>query len=91
MLGAKIINVNKAHVRDLYGDNMNKKKYTSTLILLSAAIIWGFAFAAQDAASDMGAFTLGFARSIIAGIFLIGVVIISDRMTGSERSSRLCD
>ena len=64
---------------------MNKKKYTSTLILLSAAIIWGFAFAAQDAASDMGAFTLGFARSIIAGIFLLGVVIISDKVTGSER------
>lgn len=64
---------------------MNKKKYTSTLILLSAAIIWGFAFAAQDAASDMGAFTLGFARSIIAGIFLLGVVIASDKVTGSER------
>ena len=62
-----------------------KKKYTSTLILLSAAIIWGFAFAAQDAASDMGAFTLGFARSIIAGFFLAGTVLLLDKITGSER------
>lgn len=62
-----------------------KKKYTSTLILLSAAIIWGFAFAAQDAASDMGAFTLGFARSIIAGFFLAGTVLLFDKITGSER------
>lgn len=64
---------------------MNKKKYTSTAILLSAAIIWGFAFAAQDAASDMGAFALGFARSIIAGIFLAGVITVFDKVTKSER------
>lgn len=64
---------------------MNRKKYISTALLLIAAIIWGFAFAAQDAASDMGAFTLGFARSIIAGIFLVGVVIAFDKMTGSGR------
>ena len=65
---------------------MNKKKYTSTAILLSAAIIWGFAFAAQDAASDMGAFTLGFARSIIAGVFLAGTVVAFDKITKSGRS-----
>ncbi len=64
---------------------MTKKKYISTALLLIAAIIWGFAFAAQDAASDMGAFTLGFARSIIAGIFLVCVVIAFDKLTGSER------
>ena len=63
----------------------NKKKYISTLLLLIAAIIWGFAFAAQDAASEMGAFTLGFSRSLIAGVFLIGVVIVFDKLTASER------
>ena len=62
----------------LSGDLMNKK-YLSPLLLLIAAIVWGFAFAAQDAASDMGAFTLGFARSIVAGVFLIGVVITFDK------------
>ena len=62
-----------------------KKKYISTALLFAAAVIWGFAFAAQDAASDMGAFTLGFARSVVAGIFLIGVIIAFDKITGSER------
>ena len=64
---------------------MNKKKYISTAMLLTAAIIWGFAFAAQDAASNMGAFTLGFARSIVAGVFLIGVVIAFDKILGTGR------
>lgn len=64
---------------------MNTKKYTSTAVLLAAAIIWGFAFAAQDAASEMGAFALGFWRSIIAGIFLAAVVCVFDKITGSER------
>ena len=64
---------------------MNNKKYISTLLLFVAAVVWGFAFAAQDAASDMGAFTLGFARSIVAGVFLIGVIIIFDRLLGTGR------
>ena len=69
----------------LYGDLMNNKKYISTALLFIAAVIWGFAFAAQDAASDMGAFTLGFARSIVAGFFLIGMVIIFDKLLGTGR------
>lgn len=62
-----------------------KKKYISTIMLFVASIIWGFAFAAQDAASEMGAFTLGFARSLIAGVFLIGVIVVFDKLSGSER------
>lgn len=61
------------------------KKYISTALLFAAAIIWGFAFAAQDAASDVGAFTLGYARSIVAGIFLIGVVIAFDKLFATGR------
>ena len=64
---------------------MNKKKYISTAMLFTAAVIWGFAFAAQDAASNMGAFTLGFARSIVAGIFLVGVVMVFDKILGTNR------
>ena len=64
---------------------MNNRKYISTALLFVAAVIWGFAFAAQDAASDMGAFTLGFARSIVAGVFLVGVVIIFDKLLGTGR------
>ena len=64
---------------------MKYKKLISPAILLAAAMIWGFAFAAQDAASEVGAFTLGFSRSIIAGVFLIAVVIILDRITKNGR------
>ena len=64
---------------------MNNRKYISTALLFVAAVILGFAFAAQDAASDMGAFTLGFARSIVAGVFLVGVVIIFDKLLGTGR------
>ena len=64
---------------------MKYKKLLSPAILLLAAMIWVFAFAAQDAASYVGAFTLGFSRSIIAGIFLIGVIMALDKITKSER------
>ena len=64
---------------------MKYKKLISPAILLAAAMIWGFAFAAQDAASEVGAFTLGFSRSIIAGVFLIAVVMILDRITKNGR------
>ncbi len=64
---------------------MNKKKCIPALLLLAAAIIWGFAFAAQDAAGSLGAFTLGFARSILAGVFLIFIVMIFDKVGGSKR------
>ena len=64
---------------------MNKRKLLSPALLLSAAMIWGFAFAAQDAAQEVGAFTLGFMRSALAAIFLIFAVIISDRVTKSQR------
>ena len=64
---------------------MKQNKYISTALLFIAAVIWGFAFAAQDAASDMGAFTLGFARSIIGGVFLVGVVMVFDKLSGTDR------
>ena len=65
---------------------MKSNKFISSLILLTAAVIWGFAFAAQDAASNLGAFTLGFSRSIIAGIFLVFTVIVLDKVSKSSRS-----
>ena len=64
---------------------MKKEKIFSPALLLLASMIWGFAFAAQDAAASVGAFTLGFMRSILAAVFLVIVVIIFDRLTKSER------
>ena len=64
---------------------MKSKKIYSSLILLLAAMIWGFAFAAQDDASDIPAFTLGALRGILAGFFLIIVIVIVDRVSHTGR------
>ena len=61
------------------------KRLASPFLLLLAAIIWGFAFAAQDAASEVPAFTLGFGRSLLATAFLTAVIPIFDRLKKSER------
>lgn len=61
------------------------KRYISPLILLLAAMIWGLAFAAQDAASEVPAFTLGFGRSLLAFTFLAALIPVFDRVRHSER------
>ena len=61
------------------------KKYLSTLILLLAAVIWGFAFVAQKAASSLPAFTLLLSRSAIAIVALIPITLIFDKLSKGER------
>jgi len=61
------------------------KRFASPMILLLAAMIWGFAFAAQDAASEVPAFSLGFGRSLMATVFLAVIIPIFDRVKRSER------
>jgi len=61
------------------------KKHLSSLTLLLAAAIWGFAFVAQKAATTVPPFTLIAARSIIASVFLIFIIIIFDRIGGKRR------
>lgn len=61
------------------------KKYTSPFLLLIAAMIWGFAFSAQKAAAAIPPFTLGAARSLLAGIFLLFVIPLLDKAKGTER------
>ncbi len=69
-----------------YGASMNNTKKTlSAIMLLAAAVIWGFAFAAQDALSETGAFTIGFVRSLFAGVFLIFTVMILDKLQSTDR------
>lgn len=48
-------------------------------------MLWGFAFAAQKAASDLPAFTLGALRSIIAVLFLMAVIPLLDKFTKNGR------
>ncbi len=64
---------------------MNKSKITSPLLLLLAAMLWGFAFAAQDAASGVPAFALGMSRSILGCIFLLPVIAVFDKIRGGNR------
>lgn len=61
------------------------KKYISPLLLLLTAVIWGFAFVAQKAASVMPAFALSFTRSIIAVAALIPITMFFDRINKTER------
>ncbi len=63
------------------------KKYISALMMLLAAAIWGFAFSAQKVAAELPPFTIGSVRSLFAGIFLIGVIVVFDRF--SEEGRRL--
>lgn len=61
---------------------MDKRKIISTASLLLAAIIWGFAFVAQDKASDnIGPFTLNGLRCIIGSLVLIPVILVTSKIT----------
>ena len=64
---------------------MKLKKLLSPALLVLAAMIWGFAFAAQDAAAEIPAFTLGAVRSLLAGVFLFAVIPLLDRLRGNGR------
>ena len=61
------------------------KKYISPILFIIATMLWGFAFAAQKAASDLPAFTLGALRSIIAVLFLMAVIPLLDKFTKNGR------
>lgn len=61
------------------------KCYLSPLLLILAAMIWGFAFSAQKAAENIAPFTLGAARSLFAFVFLIFVILIFDAFFNTGR------
>ena len=61
------------------------KKYVSPLLLVIAAMIWGFAFSAQTAAENVKPFTLGASRSLFAAIFLVFVILFFDKINKTGR------
>lgn len=61
------------------------KKYLSSLMLLAAAMIWGFAFSAQKSAESVPPFTLGAARSLVAGVFLLLLIPVFDKLRHTDR------
>ena len=61
------------------------KKYISSILLLLAAMIWGFAFSAQKAAEALPPFTIGALRSAVAAVFLIVVILFLDKINHTGR------
>ena len=61
------------------------RKHLSTVLLVLAAMIWGFAFSAQNAATSVPPFTLGAVRSVFAAVFLVFVIISFDKISNTGR------
>lgn len=62
-----------------------RKRLLSSSLLLLAAVLWGFAFVAQESASDIPPFTLGAYRSAIGFVFLVFTVAIIDKVSHTGR------
>ena len=64
---------------------MKKNQLLSSALLLAAAIIWGFAFVAQESIADtIPPFTVNAIRSLIASVALIPVAAVTRRMQGKK-------
>lgn len=64
---------------------MKPKPLLSSVLLLTAAIIWGFAFVAQEKIADtIPPFTVNAVRSVIASIALIPVAAVIRGMQGKK-------
>lgn len=62
---------------------MKKNNVLSSALLLTAAIIWGFAFVAQDKLADtVPPFTVNATRSLIASVALVPVAYFTRRARG---------
>lgn len=62
---------------------MNRKNLSGNLLLLLAALIWGLAFVVQDAAADLiGPLSLNAARSLLATLVLLPILILNNRKNG---------
>ena len=60
---------------------MKNKQLLSSALLLTAAIIWGFAFVAQESLADtVPPFTVNALRSLIASVALIPVAAVTRRI-----------
>ncbi|MBQ9471593.1 MAG: DMT family transporter [Ruminococcus sp.] len=64
---------------------MKNKQLLSSALLLTAAIIWGFAFVAQESLADtVPPFTVNALRSLIASVALIPVAAVTRRINGKK-------
>ena len=62
------------------------KSLKGSFVLLLCAMIWGFAFSAQDmAAAHLPVFTIGAVRSAVATVFLAALVMVLDKTSKNGR------
>ncbi len=61
------------------------KKRISYILLIVATVIWGLAFVAQKAATVIPPFAVGTIRSLLATLFLICLIPLTDRLTKNGR------
>lgn len=61
------------------------KKKIAYVLFLVATVIWGFAFIAQKAAVIIPPFTVGYLRSLLAALFLLSIIPLTDRITKNGR------
>lgn len=65
---------------------MKKEQLKNSLLLLLAAIIWGFAFVAQsEGMNHVGPFTFNMTRNIIGGLVLIPCIFFLNKINPSEK------
>ena len=58
----------------------SKSQLKGTLILLTAALIWGSAFVAQEVGGGVGAFAMQGIRCLVGAAFLVPVTIVVDAL-----------
>lgn len=56
------------------------KKMRSNILLLITAAVWGAGFVAQKSGAHIGAFTYNGIRTVIAGLFLIPIILILEKV-----------
>ena len=62
---------------------MNKRKLFSNIALLTAALVWGFAFVSQEqAAKYVDTFTVNALRSFVAVVALIPLILFTSKKSG---------
>ena len=64
---------------------MGHNKYFSMLLLFIAALLWGFAFVAQELVADIPPITVGAVRWFIGALFLFFVIFVSDEVSKNGR------
>lgn len=62
------------------------KKMQSNIMLLITAVVWGSGFVAQKAGAVLEPFTYNGIRTFIAGLFLIPIIFILDKVNGNKKS-----